>query len=576
MPSWLSSRSVRYRLPLIVLLASIGLATVAVVGALRAARSQQAVAQKALREYTTFAAWSYGQHLDALLTNLLRETLGAVNHGNDLHTNPRIPTARELAHYLPWDASCECHRTRSGPLPYTFFAFRIGDDSLDVGLNSHVDPAEGWEVDRPLPVPLAAGFAGAYSTDESRWLLDTLTKRIRGLGAPDHGYTLVVGDAGRAPMILAYTLMPTSWGDTMVYGARYSMRSLMAGLGSVLDDHGLLPESFTVGRRNRDVLAVRVRDRAGQLLFDSAPGVTSPLSSRLDLSPRSGLLSVDAVIRPEIAGSLVIGGLPGSRVPFLAGLLVLSAALAVLAVLQLRREGELARMRADFVSSVSHELRTPLAQIRLYTETLRLGRANTDEQREWSLGHIERETMRLSHLVDNVLRFSSLARGGALRTARIAIADEVRGIVAEFEPLARARQVRVVAESSGEWNVALRPDALRHILLNLLDNAVKYGPAGQTIAVTVDGDDSEVRIAVDDEGPGVPVREREAIWSAFTRGAAAQSRGGSGIGLTIVREIAAQHGGRCDLETPERGGARFVVRLPARRLGVHALADVRR
>lgn len=545
------------------------------VGALRAARSQQAVAQKALREYATFAAWSYGQHLDALLTNLLRETLGAVNHGNDLHTSPRIPRARELAHYLPFDPRCQCHITRSGPLPDTFFAFRVGDDSLDIGLNSHVDPAEGWEVDRPLPIPLAAGFAGAYSPGESRWLLDTLTKRIRGLGAPDHGYTLVVGEAGHTPMILAYTLMPTSWGDTMVYGARYSMRSLMTGLGSVLDDHGLLPESFTIGRRNRDVLAVRVLDRTGQLLFDSAPGVTSPLTSRLDLSPRSGLLTVDAVIRPEVAGSLVIGGLPGSRVPFLAGLLVLAAALAVLAVLQLRREGELARMRADFVSSVSHELRTPLAQIRLYTETLRLGRANTDEQREWSLGHIERETMRLSHLVDNVLRFSSLARGGALQTARIAIADEVRGIVAEFEPLARARQVRVVAESSGEWNVALRPDALRHILLNLLDNAVKYGPAGQTIAVTVDGDDSEVWIAVEDQGPGVPVREREAIWHAFTRGAAAQAKGGSGIGLTIVREIAAQHGGRCDLETPERGGARFVVRLPARRVESGAFADAR-
>src|SRR5205085_3480103 len=92
--------SFRFRVPLIVLLASIGLTALAVVDAQRAVRSQQAVTQRALREYATFAAWSYAQHLNELLASLLRESLGAVNHGDNMHTSRRVPAARDLAHYL--------------------------------------------------------------------------------------------------------------------------------------------------------------------------------------------------------------------------------------------------------------------------------------------------------------------------------------------------------------------------------------------------------------------------------------------------------------------------------------------
>ena len=557
--------SFRFRVPLFVLLASIGLTALAVVDAQRAVRSHHRVAQRALREYATFAAWSYVQHLTEVLNNLSREVLGAVNHGDNLHTSRRVPVARDLAHYLPWDEACYCHRPRNGPNPSTFFAMRVGSDSLDVALNSHPDPRQGWEVDRPLPVPLAPGFAGDYSPAERRWLVDTLTRHIRAVRQVDRGYTLVVGETQEGPVVVAYTLMPTSWGDTMVYGARYSPTATAGVLASVLDGNGLLPSTFTEGRRNRDLLAVRVHDRGGNRLFDSAPGISSPLEAHLDLPPRSGSLSVDVVIRPEVAGTLVIGGLPKSRLPYLLGLLALAAALAVVAVAQLRREGELARLRADFVSSVSHELRTPLAQIKLYLETLRLGRARTDAERDWSLGHIDRETTRLHHLVENVLRFSRL---GATRVdpappTTIDAGAEVERIVDEFRPLAASRRVRLELAVRAHPAMSLRPDALRHMLLNLLDNAVKYGPAEQTVRVTLEQRDSEALLAVADEGPGVPAREREAIWSPFARGTAAAAKGGSGIGLTIVRDVAAEHGGRCWVEPgPGGAGARFVIALP--------------
>ena len=545
------------------LLASIGLTALAVVDAQRAVRSQQAVTQRALREYATFAAWSYAQHLNEVLTTLLRESLGAVNHGDDMHTSPRVPAARDLAHYLPWDAVCMCHRARSGPNPSTFFALKIGDDRLDVGLNTHADPMHGWEVDRPMPEPLAMGFVGDYSRAEKKWLVDTLTRRIRRAGQPDHGYTLVVGETSEGPLLAAYTLMPTSWGDTMVYGARYSTKALSAMLSQVLDGNGLLPSTFTEGRRNRDVLAIRVRDRAGNTLFDSAPGLTSPLDAHIDLPGRAGALGIEAIIRPEVAGSLIIGGGAPSRLPILLGVLGLAAALAVVAVAQLRREGDLARLRADFVSSVSHELRTPLAQIKLYLETLRLGRAKTDAERDWSLGHIDRETTRLHHLVENVLRFSRLGHVDATSAVAERIGEEVERVVEEFRPLAASRRARIVTQIDARPTLAMRPEALRHLLLNLLDNAVKYGPNEQTVRVSLAQRDGEAVLSVADEGPGVPVREREQIWTPFARGAAARAKGGSGIGLTIVRDVVEQHGGRCWVEPASpSGGARFVVTLP--------------
>ena len=256
-------------------------------------------------------------------------------------------------------------------------------------------------------------------------------------------------------------------------------------------------------------------------------------------------------------------------------MLGLAAALSIVAVTQLRREGELARIRSDFVSSVSHELRTPLAQIRLYVETMRLGRFATDAQRTRAVEHIDRETRRLSHLVENVLRFARGTRGRAEPGRRdpVDVARETSEIVAEFEPLAAARSAQVVvefAEPTPTGEVQMRPGTFRQVLLNLLDNAVKYGPVGQTVRVRCEGGGRRaggvdtVRVAVIDEGPGVPRSEREGIWRPFQRGSAAQDgAGGSGIGLTVVKEIVDEHEGRVWVEVAEGGGAAFVVELTA-------------
>jgi signal transduction histidine kinase len=558
----------RIRFPLALLLVSISVTGLAAWEAQRAFRSQRATAERALQEYASFAAWSYQQHLRERLELAAREALGAVNHGEGMHTSRRIPEAEELAHYLPYDARCECHRTHQGPSPARFFGFQLGTDTLGSGVNHYVDPERGWTVDAPPLLPIGPE-RDRYTSADQRWLTDTLTRQIRSRFRSPWGFAWIVAERAGTKRVLSYTLMPTAWGDTIVYGAEYAPRAVVDMLSGVLDGEGLLPAPFTAGRRNRDVLDLAVADRTGERLFASAADSGWTLDATHALAPSFGGLTVHARIRPALAGELVIGGLPRSRLPWMLALLAIAGALSVVAVLQLRRESELARMRADFVSSVSHELRTPLAQVRLYVETLRHGRATTDAERAWSLDHIDRETRRLVHLVENVLRFSRNGRDEATLPVPTDVGAEVAETVAEFAPLAAARRVRVLLEDDerrGATAVAsLRPDALRRILLNLLDNAVKYGPPDQTVRVRLTTEDGRVRIAVEDEGSGVGERERDLVWLPFQRGSAATLRGagGSGIGLTIVRDLVELHGGRAWVEGTEPHGARFVIELPA-------------
>src|SRR5919202_2616301 len=112
--------------------------------------------------------------------------------------------------------------------------------------------------------------------------------------------------------------------------------------------------------------------------------------------------------------------------------------------------------------------------------------------------------------------------------------------------------------------VHMRPGAFRQVLLNLLDNAVKYGPVEQTVRGRVASVSGVVCVVVEDQGPGVKAGERESIWQPFQRGAAArEGAGGSGIGLTVVKEILDEHAGSVWVEDAAGGGAAFVVELPA-------------
>jgi signal transduction histidine kinase len=238
----------------------------------------------------------------------------------------------------------------------------------------------------------------------------------------------------------------------------------------------------------------------------------------------------------------------------------------LVAIFQLRREQELALLRTDFVSSVSHQLRTPLAQIRMFGETLLLGRVRSQEEETRSLEIIVKEAQRLTHQVDNVLHFSRAQRGEvALSLEATALAPLVGEVLESFCPLAEAQDCRVEASLDEALWAAVDPGAVRQILLNLLENAVKYGPANQIIDVRLrKGAGDTVQLIVEDEGEGIPEDQRAGIFSPYSRLDRHRDSGvaGSGIGLAVVKELAVRQGASVMVDDSPSGGARFIVAFP--------------
>jgi signal transduction histidine kinase len=148
---------------------------------------------------------------------------------------------------------------------------------------------------------------------------------------------------------------------------------------------------------------------------------------------------------------------------------------------------------------------------------------------------------------------------------------EVRDALEMFAPLARSRRATLRSELEHGITLDVDRDALRQVLLNLLDNAVKYGPRGQTVTVGMaatreNGRGQRIRLWVEDQGPGIPAAERDRVWEPYVRldRDVEGATGGSGIGLAVVRELVALHGGRTWLEDAAAGGGtRVVIELPA-------------
>ena len=535
--------------------------------AMRAARSSATVAEHALRDYSNFAAWSYRQHLTTRLREAVDELLGPVNHGQGMHSDPRIPSAADMGHMIRWDETCLCHRPRRGPLPARFLAFKLGSDTLAVGLNFSPNRSQGWLGDPPMGMGMAHTVpALVFEPNEKAWINRLLTVTAR-KPRSEWGYNVMVARYDTTLRFFASRSMPTSWGDTIVYAAEYPVTALDSLFGVVLATTDLLPPSLVAGRTNRDILDVEVADGYGTPVFASRYVDRWELDAKTRLPNNYGGLQVRAQLRPDLASALLIGGMPQSRVPLLLTILVLTMGLAIVTAVQLRREVRFATERANFVANVSHELRTPLTQVRLVLDTLRLGRGGDAQSRDRSLGIADREVLRLQHLVEGVLRFTRRTNRKDEPVVRADAAREARLVASEFQPLATPRDVRIEVTGDETVTASLQNGALRQVLLNLLDNAVKYGRDGSTVTVDVrqrSENGGGVRVAVSDSGPGVPGSERERIWRPFTRGGAAKQRaaGGSGIGLTIVREIAGEHAGRAWVEDAPGGGARFVVDLP--------------
>lgn len=255
--------------------------------------------------------------------------------------------------------------------------------------------------------------------------------------------------------------------------------------------------------------------------------------------------------------------------------IVASATLMV--VHMILREASEARKKVDFVSNVTHELKTPLTSIRMFVETLKLGRVKDPAKVQACLDTIMSETQRLGALIDHVLSFSKVEN--QVKKYNIASNDLVQVVVDTINffkgqaPKLRDRvqkQIRPGVPSSAEFD----KDAVREVLLNLLSNAVKYSPNDKPIFVTVGAGDRELFIAVQDQGIGIDREHHDRIFDKFFRVDEELTRNvdGTGLGLAIVMEIVKAHGGRITVDSQLGRGSTFTVYLP----WVHGRTPVKR
>ncbi|HJP58363.1 MAG TPA: HAMP domain-containing sensor histidine kinase [Gemmatimonadaceae bacterium] len=330
--------------------------------------------------------------------------------------------------------------------------------------------------------------------------------------------------------------------------------------------HGRWPNGMPAD----SLLTLTIYDDHKRVLFQAPKDGQSS-----DLNGGSPVLYIGGVwiqvsLRPNVAKYLVAGGIPESHVPVSLVLFAGAIVLAIAGFASLRSEMRLVRSRERFLANVSHELRTPLQQILLFVQLIRLGRTRSEAEKEKSLEIIERETNRLIALSNSVLAASSKPEM-QLESSDVDVAGVAQTAADFFTPLAEARKMRIELDVEQPAIARGDPGAIRQILINVLDNAAKYGPTGQIIKIGVRKEGPLVRLWVDDRGPGIPTAERNNVWKPFVRlgGTVDDSTGGAGLGLSIVRELAAAMDASAELSDVPGGGTRFSLALQANHNGAH-------
>ena len=313
--------------------------------------------------------------------------------------------------------------------------------------------------------------------------------------------------------------------------------------------------NWIVGRFDDNILAVRLDSLSS--LVGGLPIRTDPGEGTASLAPVFPGLFVVMAQTSEENSPLTLW------IVALVLVLVVTSLGSYLLFRDVRRERRLSELRARFVSSVSHEVRTPLAAIRLYTDSLLAYGPGEDDEWKQDLETISYETNRLTRMLDNVLRASSIEKG----TERY---QQTPGDLSA--PVKRALDAMMPALTDAECSVnvdigrvpaTFDSDAIEQAVVNLLSNASKYAP-GSNVHVECHQSDNQAIIKVSDTGPGLPADSTEKIFEPYYRGdhKATGSRTGTGLGLSLVRHIVRGHGGEVNVESVAGKGSTFSIHLP--------------
>jgi signal transduction histidine kinase len=548
----------RSRATIAVVVCTFTAASVAAYQVYNAVCAQESAAQRALLSHARFAAWTFAREANAELERAARRVLAptvALAAERGAASAPSVLVAEGVR------SARRCACVAVPDVRFTF-AIDLARADLVVGaVGDEMPETPSADIEQSVIRTVRDGIAAGAVTG------DPVIARLPSDGTIAIAYML----AGSGPH--------RGSEPHTAYGYAFDVASAgRAVFPAVLASRALLPPSGAAPLPVDSALTLSVTGADQRVTYRSTATRALRPAATLGMTGAFDGFAVRVAMRPAFASRVAIGNWTWNRSQFVLGLITLSAGLVIVSLLQLHRERQLARVKSELVSGVSHELRTPLAQIRMFAEMLRLGWVRSDDERQRSVAIIDQEARRLAHLVENILQFSraerSTTRVSLERLELTALVDEV---VDSFAPLAGSRGVTVRTTHAGHAVAFADRDALRQVLLNLLDNAVKYGPAGQTItAGTRLLDDGRVQLWVDDQGTGIPARDKARVWEPFRRLDRAVEAGisGNGIGLAVVRELVAAQGGTVTVHDAPGGGASFVVTLQGASGASHVATNV--
>ncbi len=238
----------------------------------------------------------------------------------------------------------------------------------------------------------------------------------------------------------------------------------------------------------------------------------------------------------------------------------------VIVLNDISRLKRLETIRKDFVANVSHELRTPITLIKGFAETLEGGALEAPEDARRFLGIIKRNADRMSALIEDLLMLAQLEspdRGG-LETSDASVIKILSDAVEAIQDKAAPRGIRLLVSCPDDFSVRVNQGLVEQAIINLLENAIKYGKQDSTVTIDARIDGAMAMISVQDEGPGIPAADASRLFERFYRVDRARSRdiGGTGLGLAIVKHIALAHGGDVKLQTQVGTGSTFSLIVP--------------
>jgi two-component system, OmpR family, phosphate regulon sensor histidine kinase PhoR len=304
--------------------------------------------------------------------------------------------------------------------------------------------------------------------------------------------------------------------------------------------------------------------QSGSQVYSTGPVNPEDLTERKDLwllpsyslGIRPSGATVDELVRARFNRNIIL--------LVLMDLILLAG--AVLVIRNLRREVDLIRMKEGFVSNVSHELRTPLALIRMYAETLEMGRLPTEEKRREYSATILHESERLTRLVNTVLNFSGPDAGSKhYALSPVDITPAIREVTETYRLRFESEGVSPIIEIREPLpTVMADSEAVAEVLINLIDNAIKYGGDKKYLRISASGGEQGVRIDIEDHGIGISAGDQARIFDAFYRvtGGPAETVRGTGLGLALVRRIMDAHHGSVEVRSTPGKGSIFTLRFP--------------